>query len=66
MIAIFSTVCIISDRPGSGVEDETGYPLVQWVCWPVVKTSKGEFNWFMHLRVDPFTNISNHQNPWEA
>ena len=24
MIAIFSTVCIISDRPRSGVEDETG------------------------------------------
>ena len=39
MIAIFSTVCIISDRPGSGVEDETGYPLVQWVCWPVVNAS---------------------------
>ena len=33
MIAIFSTVCIISDRPRSS-----------WVCWQMVKISKGVFN----------------------
>ena len=64
MIAIFSTVCTISDSPRRRRRNwiTPSRRLIlwsSWVCWPMVKISKGVFKKFMLLRVDPFKNMSN-------
>ena len=62
MIAVSSTVCIVSDRPRCRRRNwiTPSRRLIlwsSWVCWPMVKISKGVFNWFMLLRVDPFKKL---------
>ena len=58
LINIFSTVCIISERPRSGVEDKTEelFPLGSSskfsqviMCWTMAKISIGVFHWFLKV-----------------